>query len=114
MTSLINHQIRLAERPVGMPTRSNWSFTEQIVGEPSEGGVLVKTLSLSLDPAMRGWMNEGKSYIAPVEIGQVMRAGGVGRVLASNSRSLPNGTCAPRKITSRASAARAGANWRFS
>ncbi len=85
MTSLINHQIRLAERPVGMPTRSNWSFTEQIVGEPSEGEVLVKTLSLSLDPAMRGWMNEGKSYIAPVEIGQVMRAGGVGRVLASKN-----------------------------
>jgi NADPH-dependent curcumin reductase CurA len=40
--------------------------------------VLVKTLALSLDPAMRGWMNEGKSYIPPVGIGEVMRAGGVG------------------------------------
>jgi hypothetical protein len=47
------------------------------VAEPAEGGVLVKTLALSLDPAMRGWMNEGKSYIPPVGIGEVMRAGGV-------------------------------------
>jgi NADPH-dependent curcumin reductase len=45
--------------------------------------VLVQVLALSLDPAMRGWMNEGRSYIAPVGLGEVMRAGGVGRVLAS-------------------------------
>jgi NADPH-dependent curcumin reductase CurA len=45
--------------------------------------VLIKTLALSLDPAMRGWMNEGKSYIPPVGIGEVMRAGGVGVVVAS-------------------------------
>ena len=80
---MINHQIRLAARPVGMTTRDNWQFTTEAVGEPEEGGVLVKTLSLSLDPAMRGWMNEGKSYIAPVEIGEVMRAGGIGKVVAS-------------------------------
>ena len=53
------------------------------MAEPGPGGVLVETLYLSLDPAMRGWMNEGKSYIAPVEIGAVMRAGGVGQVIAS-------------------------------
>ena len=79
-TPLTNHQVRLAKRPVGTPTRDNWCFTTEPVGEPAEGGVLVKTLSLSLDPAMRGWMNEGKSYIPPVGIGEVMRAGGVGRV----------------------------------
>ena len=83
LASLQNHQIRLAARPVGMTTRDNWQFTTEAVGEPEEGGVLVKTLSLSLDPAMRGWMNEGKSYIAPVEIGEVMRAGGIGKVVAS-------------------------------
>ena len=44
------------------------------VAEPAEGGVTLKTLALSLDPAMRGWMNEGKSYIPPVGIGEVMRA----------------------------------------
>ena len=52
-------------------------------GGPGPGEVLVKVLYLSLDPAMRGWMNAGRSYIAPVEIGEVMRAGGAGRVIAS-------------------------------
>ncbi len=85
ITSLTNHQIRLASRPVGTPTRANWSFTTEPVAEPAEGGVLVKTLALSLDPAMRGWMNEGKSYIPPVGIGEVMRAGGVGKVIASRN-----------------------------
>ena len=85
LTELKNHQVRLASRPVGLPTRANWSFTEEPVTEPGPGGVLVKTLYLSLDPAMRGWMNEGKSYIPPVEIGAVMRAGGVGQVIASSN-----------------------------
>ena len=80
---LSNHQIRLASRPVGLPTAANWqSTTEPVVG-PVAGGVLLKTLALSLDPAMRGWMNEGKSYIPPVALGEVMRAGGVGHVIAS-------------------------------
>jgi len=85
LTALKNHQVRLASRPVGLPTRANWSFTEEAVAAPGPGGVLVKTLYLSLDPAMRGWMNEGKSYIPPVEIGAVMRASGVGQVIASNN-----------------------------
>ena len=80
-----NHQIRLASRPVGLPTRANWSTTTEPVQQPTAGGVLVKVLSLSLDPAMRGWMNEGKSYIPPVGIGEVMRAGGVGVVVASQN-----------------------------
>ncbi len=85
IATLTNHQILLASRPVGLPTRANWRSTTKPVAEPSPGGVLVKTLYLSLDPAMRGWMNEGKSYIAPVEIGAVMRAGGVGKVIASQN-----------------------------
>jgi NADPH-dependent curcumin reductase len=81
-----NHQVRLAQRPIGSPGRECWSFTEEPVQQPAgDGDVLVKTLALSLDPAMRGWMNEGKSYIAPVEIGAVMRAGGVGVVVASKN-----------------------------
>ena len=83
--TLTNHQIRLASRPVGLPTRANWQSTLEAVAEPVEGGVLLKTLALSLDPAMRGWMNEGKSYIPPVAIGEVMRAGGVGKVIASRN-----------------------------
>jgi len=86
-----NRQYRLARRPNGMPVREDWSFTTEPVGEPEEGGVLVKTLALSLDPAMRGWMNEGKSYIAPVGIGEVMRAGGVGTVVASKTKALAVG-----------------------
>ena len=85
LSTLVNHQVRLASRPVGVPTRANWSFTSEPVTAPEEGGVLVKTLNLSLDPAMRGWMNEGKSYIAPVGLGDVMRAGGVGVVVASKN-----------------------------
>jgi NADPH-dependent curcumin reductase len=85
LATLSNHQVRLAARPMGLPTRANWSFTEEAVAEPPAGGVTVKTLALSLDPAMRGWMNDGKSYIPPVGIGEVMRAGGVGVVLASSN-----------------------------
>ncbi|HEY5809088.1 MAG TPA: NADP-dependent oxidoreductase, partial [Povalibacter sp.] len=82
MTAM-NHQFRLAARPVGEPKRSDWEFIEEQSREPGENEVLVQTLYLSLDPAMRGWMNEGKSYIRPVQIGEVMRAGGVGRVVSS-------------------------------
>jgi len=84
-TDLVNQQIRLAARPVGLPTADNWQFTTEPVAEPEAGGVLVKTQALSLDPAMRGWMNEGKSYIPPVGIGEVMRAGGIGTVVASKN-----------------------------
>ena len=84
--ALTNHQVRLASRPVGLPTRANWQFSDEPVLQPQEdGSVLVKILALSLDPAMRGWMNEGKSYIPPVALGEIMRAGGVGRVLASKN-----------------------------
>jgi NADPH-dependent curcumin reductase CurA len=82
---LSNRQIRLAQRPSGLPNPDNWSMTTEPVGEPGDGGIVVKTLSLSLDPAMRGWMNDGKSYIPPVGIGEVMRAGGIGKVIASSS-----------------------------
>jgi NADPH-dependent curcumin reductase CurA len=85
LSALTNHQIRLARRPVGMATRADWSFTAEPVSPPEPGGVVVKTLVLSLDPAMRGWMNEGKSYIAPVAIDDVMRAGAVGVVIASEN-----------------------------
>ncbi|WP_431511159.1 NADP-dependent oxidoreductase [Variovorax sp. DAIF25] len=84
-TALVNHQVRLAKRPEAAATREHWSFGSEPVAEPAEGGVLVKTLSLSLDPAMRGWLNDAKSYIPPVEIGAVMRAGGIGRVIASKN-----------------------------
>ncbi len=82
---LENHQYRLAARPVGLPKPSDWKLTTEPVADPADGQVLVKVLQLSLDPAMRGWMNEGRSYIPPVGIGEVMRAGGVGKVAASKN-----------------------------
>ena len=85
LANLVNHQVRLAARPVGLPKPTDWSRTSEPVTEPAEGGVTLKTLALSLDPAMRGWMNDGKSYIPPVGIGEVMRAGGVGVVVASKN-----------------------------
>jgi NADPH-dependent curcumin reductase len=91
VADLTNHQVRLASRPHGLPTRANWANTREPVAAPGPGGVLVKTLYLSLDPAMRGWMNEGKSYIAPVELGAVMRAGGVGQVIASQNAAFAVG-----------------------
>ena len=80
-----NHQFRLAARPVGSPKASDWKFTEEPVRDPVDGEVLVRILYISLDPAMRGWMNDSKSYIAPVGIGEVMRAGAVGRVTSSRN-----------------------------
>ncbi|KPF57546.1 NADP-dependent oxidoreductase [beta proteobacterium AAP51] len=91
LATLVNHQVRLAARPVGLPGPECWQFTEEAVPEVGEGGVVVKVLALSLDPAMRGWMNEGKSYIPPVGLGEVMRAGGVGVVVASRNEAFPVG-----------------------
>jgi NADPH-dependent curcumin reductase CurA len=84
-TTMTNHQFRLAARPVGLPKPTDWQQISEPVREIADGEIVVKALYLSLDPAMRGWMNEGKSYIRPVAIGEVMRAGGVGVVVASKS-----------------------------
>ncbi|MGO9822549.1 MAG: NADP-dependent oxidoreductase [Solirubrobacteraceae bacterium] len=88
---LVNHQFRLAARPVGLPKPSDWEYTEEPVPELGDGETLVKVLYLSLDPAMRGWMNDARSYIAPVGIGETMRAGGIGEVLVSNHPDLAPG-----------------------
>ncbi|NYE60998.1 hypothetical protein FHW58_002150 [Duganella sp. 1224] len=80
-----NLQFRLAARPVGMVKDSDWQQVEEPLRALADGEVRIKVLYLSLDPAMRGWMNEGKSYIRPVNIGEVMRAGGVGIVTESKS-----------------------------
>jgi NADPH-dependent curcumin reductase len=81
--SSTNHQVRLAARPSGLPKPSDWDHVEEPVPTPGAGEFVVAISHLSLDPAMRGWMNAGASYIDPVEIGDVMRAGAVGRVMAS-------------------------------
>ena len=87
----VNHQVRLAARPVGLPKASDWDHTEELVAEPRDGEVLVKVIYLSLDPAMRGWMNDARSYIPPVGIGEVMRAGGAGQVVTSRHAGFAEG-----------------------
>ncbi len=89
--SQTNHQYKLAARPVGLPKDSDWEYAETEVGEAGEGEFVVQVLYISLDPAMRGWIREGRSYIAPVEIGEVMRALGAGRVIESNHPDFAEG-----------------------
>ena len=80
---MINTQWVLASRPVGMVKASNFERREVSVPEPAEGEFLVHNLYLSLDPAMRGWISDARSYMPPVAIGEVMRGGCVAEVLDS-------------------------------
>ncbi len=81
----MNKQIIFKKRPIGFPDESTWSLETTSIPEPKEGEVLIQHHYISLDPAMRGWMNDNKSYIAPVGIGDVMRAGSIGKVIKSNN-----------------------------
>jgi NADPH-dependent curcumin reductase CurA len=79
-----NRVVRLKSRPVGMVSRDDFSVTDEPVPEPGAGEFRVRVDYVSLDPAMRGWISAGKSYVPPVEIGAVMRGFGVGYVDRSN------------------------------
>lgn len=81
----MNKQWILRNRPEGMPDATTWSLETAAIPEPGEGEVLIRQHYVSLDPAMRGWLNDARSYIAPVEIGAVMRAGSVGQVIKANN-----------------------------
>ena len=77
-----NTKVLLNKRPVGIPTENCWLISTEELREIEENEVLVKVEYLSIDPAMRGWMNEGKSYIKPVALGETMRAMGIGEVIS--------------------------------
>ena len=88
----INRQFVLAARPVGEIKDSDFRYQETPLPALEDGQVLLRTLYLSLDPAMRGWMNAGKdSYVAPVEIGEVMRGGTIGEVVESRNPEFETG-----------------------
>lgn len=82
---MTNKQQILAKRPVGMPDADTWTLTNTPVPELKSGEVLIENHYISLDPAMRGWMNDSRSYIPPVQIGEVMRAGTIGKVIQVNN-----------------------------
>ncbi|MGY1836686.1 NADP-dependent oxidoreductase [Blastococcus sp. SYSU DS0510] len=82
---------QLAARPHGEPTPDDFRLVELEHPDPAEGQVVVRMLVMSVDPYMRGRMNAGKSYAARWEIGETMRGGAVGRVVASRSPAVPEG-----------------------
>jgi NADPH-dependent curcumin reductase CurA len=88
----VNNQIRLASRPIGLPDASNWQHTTEPITSPKDGELLVQVTHISLAPAMRGWMDDQRSYMPPVELGTVMRAPAVGRVVASQNSSFAEGS----------------------
>ena len=89
-----NRQWLLKERPSGMVGPEHFEKVEGPVPTPNldAGEVLVKTLTLGFDPAMRGWIRDERSYLPPVALGEPMRASGVGQVIKSQNPDLPEGT----------------------
>ena len=87
-----NRQFRLASRPAGEIDPNNWALTEEPVPAPGDGEFLVEVHYISLDPAMRGWMNDMRSYVPPVQIDEVMRALGAGRIVESQHPAFETGT----------------------
>lgn len=90
-TATANRQWRLAQRPVGEPTDSTYEFTTSEVPNAGEGEVLLRTVFLSLDPYMRGRMSDAPSYVPPYQIGDVLGAGTVARVVTSNLEGFAEG-----------------------
>lgn len=90
--SLINRQVVLTSRPQGIPQASHFGIREQPVPELRDGEILVRNQYLSVDPAMRGWVNAVANYSDPVGIGEVMRAFSAGRVVQSRHPQYPEGS----------------------
>lgn len=86
-----NRQFLLAKRPKGMPDETTFELVETKVPEPRSGEVLVRTHYLSVDPYMRGRMNDVKSYAKPFEVGKPLRGGIVGKVVTSNHKAFSPG-----------------------
>lgn len=91
MSDAVNKQIRLASRPSGWVTEDNFTLTEEALPEPGDGQLLVRNIFMSVDPYMRGRMNDRKSYVPPFQIGEVLQAGAVGQVVSSNNAAYAEG-----------------------
>lgn len=86
-----NREIILTKRPDGEPTREHLQIREAAMPQPAEGEVLTRLLYVSVDPYMRGRMNEGKSYIEPFKLNQPMEGGAIAEVISSNAEALKKG-----------------------
>jgi hypothetical protein len=88
---MLNKEIRFASRPAGMPTLDNFKIVDAEVQQLKDGEALVHTLYISVDPYLRGRMREGRSYVPPFEVGQVIVSGVVGEVVESRTPDFPPG-----------------------
>lgn len=86
-----NRQARLAARPTGLPKLEDWRLTEEDIPAPGDGQVLIRNHYVSIDPTMRGWMNDSPGYLPPVRLGEVMRALTVGQVAESRNERFAAG-----------------------
>ena len=84
-------QILLKKRPVGAPSADDFEAAEGLAGTPEAGEVLLKNLYLSIDPAIRGWMSDAKSYLPPIQVGQPIRSGTLSQIVVSNAEGWPVG-----------------------
>ena len=91
MTQASNTQIRLASRPSAWVSGENFTVTEREIRKPGDGEVLVRNIFMSVDPYMRGRMNDVKSYIPPFKVGEVLQAGVVGQVVESRFNGISTG-----------------------
>jgi len=82
---IMNRRILLAKRPVGLAAQDDFTADEQPVPEIRDGEALLETLYIGIDPTIRTWLSTAKSYLPPVEIGEVVRSAGAGRVLESKN-----------------------------
>lgn len=85
MTQIISREIRLASRPKGIPTVDNFTMAQTKFDPLPDGKVLVRNLFMSVDPYMRGRMNDVKSYVPPFELGKPLEGGAVGEVIESRA-----------------------------
>jgi NADPH-dependent curcumin reductase CurA len=86
-----SREVQLKSRPKGTPTRDNFEIVTVQVPDPGPGEVQVKNLWMTVDPYMRGRMNDVRSYAAPFQLGEAMQGGAIGEVVASNDPSLKPG-----------------------
>ena len=86
MIPVQNKEIRFVNRPTGIPTEDTFQLAESFLNDPAEGEIVVRTKFISVDPYLRGRMREGRSYVEPFKLGQVIESGLVGEVVESRSK----------------------------
>ena len=91
MTAIMSREIRLASRPHGFPSAANFTLAETVLGPLQDQEVLVRNLFMSVDPYMRGRMNDAKSYVPPFALGKPLDGGAVGEVIESRAKEFKPG-----------------------